>query len=51
MKVFFQDLLVRLTSRKLWLAVGTITVCLANKQYIAAVTALAAYLGINVVDK
>lgn len=42
-----QDLKTRLTSRKLWLAVGTFIVFAANHQYNEALTIALAYLGIQ----
>lgn len=41
------DLLNRLTSRKLWIAVGSIVVFVANERYAEALTVILAYLGIE----
>lgn len=47
MKILLQDLATRLTSRKLWLTVGTFTIFVANHQYNEALAVALAYLGIQ----
>lgn len=41
------DLLMRLTSRKLWLAVGGFITFVANKQYTEAMAVVLGYLGVE----
>jgi hypothetical protein len=41
------NMLVKLTSRKLWLAVGTVVALVASKQYDQAVVVALAYLGVE----
>ena len=46
-----KQFLLSLLSRKFLLALGTVLVMIANKQYVGAVTVVLGYMGINVADK